>query len=330
MGEAISHPSPSPNLIPWQLQRDDILFVLIPRGEKGLQVKGWNLVSNGLKGYDPRLIKHLQAGGNYGYYPAPGSSLLSIDVDNAEQFHQAGGEDIISGTFRYSAWPDRKKYRAIVECLDMPGHFAGHKTSIKTREYQTVVELFFPANEEKTGGQCVSPGSLHPNGNRYTPFDPDAHILTVKWNDIEELVKRISPDTLMETIPESVTRPREPGPGKTITERYRLSVTDHMPDNAYLAGSEIRGAHPVHGSTSKGGNVAINPAKGFVYCFRCNAGYDAAQWDAVCRGIIKCGDRYDSDAVKKHAAELDKEKPEVRFLERVEWRKKQLKTPGGV
>jgi hypothetical protein len=331
MGEATIHPSPSPDLIPWQLQRDDLLFVLIPRGEKGLQQKGWNQVINGLKGYDPRLIKHLQAGGNYGYYPAPGSSLLSVDVDNAEQFHHAGGADLVRNTFRYSAWPDQQKYRAIVECRDIPVHMRGHKISIKTGEYQTIVELFFPASNEKTGGQCVAPGSLHPNGNRYSPFDPEAHILTVSWSDIEHLVQRISPESLKTTTPESVTISREPGTGgMTITERYRLTVSEHLPDNPYLAGNEIRGSHPVHGSTSPGGNVSVNPSKGFAYCFRCGIGYDAAGWDAVCRGIIDCGDRYDSDAVKRHAAELDEEKPEIRFLERVARRRKQLKTTGGV
>lgn len=328
MSEAIPHPSPSPDIIPWQLQRDDLLFVLIPRGEKGLQQKGWNQVSNGLKGYDPLLIKHLQAGGNYGYYPAPGSSLLSVDVDCAEQFHQAGGADIVGDTFRYSAWTNRQKYRAVIECLEIPAHMRGHKVSIKTSCYQTVVELFFPANQEKTGGQCIGPGSLHPNGNRYSPFDPDAQILTVSWNNIEELVQRISPESLKETIPESVTISREPSTGNTITERYRLSVMDHLPDNPYMAGEEIRGSHPVHGSTSPGGNISLNPWKGLVYCFRCGIGYDAAAWDAVCRGIIDCGDRYDSDAVKRHVTELDQERPEIKFLELMDWKRKQQNRGG--
>ncbi|HWQ65409.1 MAG TPA: hypothetical protein VN372_00920 [Methanospirillum sp.] len=321
MGEAIVYPSCSPDRIPWQLQRDDLLFVLIPRGEKGLQVKGWNKVCNGLKRYDSRLINHLQAGGNYGYFPSPGSSLLSIDVDHAEQFHQAGGAELVGATFRYSAWPDRQKYRAVVECPDIPDHFRGHKVSIKTGNYQTVVELFYPADEEKTGGQCVGPGSLHPNGNRYSVFEPDAHILSTKWSDIEHLVQTLSPDSIRSTIPEIVTIAREPGSGKTVTDRYRLSVMDNLPENPYLAGDEIRGVHPVHGSTSPGGNVSVNHSKGFAYCFRCSTGYDAAGWDAVCRGIINCGDRYDSEAVKRHVALLDEEKPEVKFLERIEWRR---------
>lgn len=311
--------------IPWQMQRDDLLFILIPHGEKGLQTRGWNLTCNGKDWNNSILIAHLQAGGNYGYYPAPGSSILSIDIDDAAAFHQAGGEDLLSNTFRYSAWPDRHKYRALVECSDMPDHFRGHKVSVKDTNFQTVVELFYPANEEKTGGQCVGPLSLHPNGNRYEVFDHDAKILHVSWNDILSVVSEINPDAFKEpSIPDitpSVDIPR--GNGKTITEKYRLSVMAHLPDNAYMAGDELRGSHPVHGSTSPGGNVALNPTKGTFYCFRCACGGDACIWDAICRGIIRCDEPYDDAALKKHVAELDREMPEVRLFEKIAWKKNQ-------
>jgi len=80
-------------MIPAQLRRDDLLFVLVPAGEKGPKYSGWNLVENGCRYDDSRLLEHLKAGGNLGYYPAPGSSLLNIDVDDAAAFHQAGGDE---------------------------------------------------------------------------------------------------------------------------------------------------------------------------------------------------------------------------------------------
>ena len=70
--------------IPVQFQRDDLLFVLIPRGQKGLQVPGWNLVENGRRYDDPVLLEHLEGGGNYGTYPAPGSRVLLLDIDDAD------------------------------------------------------------------------------------------------------------------------------------------------------------------------------------------------------------------------------------------------------
>ncbi len=307
------------------MQREDLLYVLIPSGEKGPTEKGWNQISQGKRSDNPILTAHLQHGGNYGYYPAPGSDILSLDIDDAETFHAAGGEDLVRETFRYSAWPDWHKYRAIVHCPDIPVHYRRHKLSIRSDLNQTVVELFFPAGMEKTGGQCIGPGSLHPNGNRYVIHDPDAPILTVRWSEIENITRIISPDTISDTIPDSIPelecRIPLQSKGKTITERYGLSVMDNLPREARIAGSEIRGVHPVHGSTSPGGNIAMNPTKGLVYCFRCAAGYDAAGWDAICRGIMPCGGTYDADVMKQHMEVLDREKPEVRFLERIEWKK---------
>ena len=313
---SVSHGS----CIPWQMQCENLLYVLIPVGEKGPTEKGWNQLSQGRHVSDPMLALHLKLGGNYGYYPAPGSDILSIDVDDAVSFHDAGGEELVRDTFRYSAWPDWHKYRAIVHCPDIPTHFFGHKLSIRKSLEQTVVELFFPAGMEKTGGQCIGPSSLHPNGNRYEIHDPDAPIMTIRWTDIETITKHICPDTCSDSIPEDGYRIPE-SRGKTITERYGLLVMDNLPLEPRIAGNEIRGKHPVHGSTSPGGNVAMNPAKGLVYCFRCSVGYDAAGWDAVCRGIMPCGGTYDSDVMKRHLDLLNKEKPEVLFLERIAWKK---------
>lgn len=323
MSESILSHSNLSDIIPRQLQRNDILFVMIPTGEKGLQVKGWNLVSNGRRWDNPILSAHIANGGNYGMYPAPGSSLLFLDIDNADAFHQAGGETLVSDTYRYSAWSDRQKYRAIVECSDIPDHFRGHKISIRDGEQKAILELFFPANKEKTGGQCVAPGSIHPNGNRYESFDHDAPILPVCWDDIQKIATAINPDAIKETIPDIKQQPRAPGSGKTLSERYGLSVMDHLPNDAHMAGPEIRGAHPIHGSTSKGGNVAINPAKGTFYCFRCGRGGDAAIWDAINRGIIQCDEPYDDEAFKKHAEALHFERPEIRVIERIAWKKLQ-------
>lgn len=306
--------------IPRQMQREDLLYVMVPAGEKGPTYKGWNLVSQGRRSDDPILAVHLQHGGNYGYYPAPGSDILSLDVDDRGTFHAAGGKDLVRETFRYSAWPDWHKYRAIVSCPDIPAHFRGHKLSIRNVLDHTIVELFFPAGMEKTGGQCIGPGSLHPNGNRYEIYDPDASIMSLRWSEIEDITRIISP-ALADSIPEPGSRAPVQSRGKTISERYGLSVMDNLPRDARIAGSEIRGVHPVHGSTSPGGNVAMNPYKGVVYCFRCAAGYDAAGWDAICRGIMPCGGTYDSDVMRRHLEVLDREKPEVRFLERIAWKR---------
>lgn len=218
---------PHGSCIPWQMQREDLRYVLVSAGEKGPTLKGWNQVSQGRRHDDPILALHLQHGENYGYYPASGSDIPSLDVDNRGTFHAAGGKDLVRETFRYSAWPDWHKYRAIVSCPDIPVHYLGHRLSIRSDRDQTIVELFFPAGREKTGGQCIGPGSLHPNGNRYEIYDPDASIMTVRWSDIETVTRIISP-AIADSIPEQEYRVPLQSKGKTITERYGLSVMDNL------------------------------------------------------------------------------------------------------
>lgn len=309
--------------------------------ENPYPVSGWNRPENSLKGYDPELSKHLKAGGNYGYYPASGSSLLNIDIDDAEAFHKAGGADLVSGTFMYSAWPDRHKYRAVVTCSDMPEYWRGSKSGIKIRGSDKAdIELFFPAGPVteqekgvdgifrsvtvvKTGGQCVGPGSIHPDtGLPYAAFDEEAPILEITWKDLLEVTDKILPAALEEQAPKNIRIQGawQEGPGrKLLRDRYHLSL--EMPDDAYQTSSgEIRGSNPWHGSTSKGGNVAVNPRKGVMFCFRCCKGYDAAGVDAIRRGIIHCGDDYTAEVFRSHVAELERDFPEIRVKEIAVWK----------
>lgn len=335
-------------MIPDQLRREDLLFVLLPPKEKGLNTRGWNLAENGLKVNDRRLHTHLSLSGNYGFYGAPGSCVLPLDIDQAEAFHEAGGEDLVSGTFMYSAHQDRKKYRAVVLCEDIPAHWYGRKSQVfahgAPKGESPVLELFYPAGpvqvweteirpggteirkrrtEIKTAGQVVGPNSIHPNGNTYEIFDVKAPLKAVKWADILAVSERIRPGALEEQKPKN---PKISGeyalPGRRlIRDRYNLSLWDHLPTDSYPSGEEVRGTSPFHDSTSKGGNVAINLQKGVYYCFRHQIGYDAAGLDAIARGIIECGQEYDGNTFKKHAEELERDFPEVRALEKELWKR---------
>lgn len=302
--------------IPWQIRRDDLLFVLLPRGEKGLQTRGWNLVENGRRYDDLDLLAHLKDGGNYGFYPAPGSPVLLLDVDDADRFHAAGGT--VGNTFGYSAWPDLHKYRAVVTCTDYPRAWDGRKTSIAG-----VLEIFFPAGERdgvlKAGGQCVGPGSLHPNGNVYEVVN-DAPIRPIRWSDLLAVADRICPNA--EVLPaRDLPVAREPASAGKKLLRDRYDLQPEWPLNPYPAGDEIRGASPFHDSTT-GSNVAVNLQKGVFYCFRHGVGYDAAGCEAIRRGIIECGEPFTREAFLRLAGELEQDFPEVRYMERVEYRRK--------
>lgn len=56
-------------------------------------------------------------------------------------------------------------------------------------------------------------------------------------------------------------------------------------------GSEYRTDHPIHGSSSSGGNLTVNPQKGMWHCKRPgHGGGDKLAWIAVSSGICDCAD----------------------------------------
>jgi hypothetical protein len=81
-----------PNLIPWQLQRPEFRFVLIPRGSKAPWDKDWPTINN-YPFDDPKLMAWLMHGGNYGVCCGFGN-LVGIDADDpivAELFERHFG-----------------------------------------------------------------------------------------------------------------------------------------------------------------------------------------------------------------------------------------------
>lgn len=343
-------------MIPAQLQRRDLFFIQIPRGEKGpcgAEAVGWNRVETGLQYDDPGLQAHLSRGGNYGYYPSPDSHILNIDVDHAALYQQAGGEALTRETFQYTAHPDRHKYRAVVEVEDLPTHWRGRVSRIDSPNGERVLELFFPAGpittstrdpetgeiDEKTiiktGGQVVGPGSLHPNGWRYE-ITNDSPIRGVKWGDIIPVIEAINPDQDIQTAPAPKIYREHTAAGpntRLLRERYNLEVP--YPVNPRPAGNEIRGSHPFHGSTT-GSNYLMNPYRGVACCYRHKVGpddkpvgYDAAGWRAIEYGIIQCGDPFDREAFLKLVEKLEWQYPEVAYREKLAYRERKRREQAG-
>jgi len=84
-------------------------------------------------------------------------------------------------------------------------------------------------------------------------------------------------------------RPR-PRSSRTITDQLNLSIADVCTiADGVRCGDEIRGSHPVHGSTT-GQNFAINPHQNSWHCFRCGSGGGPLEWIAVEAEIIDCSE----------------------------------------
>lgn len=309
-------------MIPSQLQRDDLLFVTIPAGQKGPVATGWNLVENGLRWEDKILAAHINNGGNIGCYPAPGSQILFIDIDDASVFSGAGGDDIVADTFQYSPHKDGQKYRAVIECPDIPGIWRGRKITAHP------LEIFLPAGQRdgvmKTSGQVVVPPSIHPNGSGYK-VTHDTAIQQIAWSHLAEVIDRIDPaagridTTKFEGLINPRKADRQQSDKRLLRDRYGLQI--EMPLNPRPSGAWILGASPFHDSTT-GKNCAVASTLEVLYCFRHGIAYDAAGCEAIRRGLIECGDPFDGEVFTKLAKELDHDFPEVRYMESVEYRRR--------
>lgn len=120
------------------------------------------------------------------------------------------------------------------------------------------------------------------------------------WGDIEtvlapvlqqyELVAKVASEDRQREPMQSAPTPTLACPrgGQTITDQLGLQITTvcTITDGVRI-GDEIRGSHPVHGSTGKQ-NFMINPHKNTWHCFRCDKGGGPVEWIAVEGGIIDC------------------------------------------
>jgi len=266
--------------IPQQLQ--GCRFVLIRRGEKRPFEKGWPTKAQYKYG-DPVLMKHLEAGENYGI---PGSNnFFSIDADTLEL--QKIIEERLPRTFARNS----------------PGHPGGganffrgsiSKKKIRLRVVREDGTLNYVGEIQGRGGQVVGPGSIHPNGNPYTVLH-DLPLAYVTEEAVGEVLGGfIEPDPKMDERLKAWSAEK--------LSKYQITVeipiTKIYPiDNMKRVGNEFVGSHPVHGST-KGDNFHINPVKNVWHCFRCNSGGDSVSLLAVLEGIVDCS------AVKKGSKSL--------------------------
>ncbi|WP_214084413.1 hypothetical protein [Methanoculleus sp.] len=159
-----------------------------------------------------------------------------------------------------------------------------------------------PALEIFTGSKHALIYGEHPDSTRERPilyaitrgFGEPFPVLT--WKEIKQALEPIIQENGLvlkesggEREPAEMmpTRPRLRG-GRTITDKLNLSITDVCTiTDGVRCGDEVRGSHPVHGSTT-GQNFAINPHENTWHCFRCGTGGGPVEWIAVEAEIIDC------------------------------------------
>lgn len=276
----------TPIVLPAQLRRDDLRFILVKQGSKGAQEVGWTTDTNYPHG-SVTLTLHLGRGFNYGCFPAAGSRLVIIDADHLNRLEAVGALAGFPPTFAVesgSSTAEHPKRHLYITMAEPP--FEG-KRPFFDRETGAHLGEVYCGHPTRGAGYVVGPGSHHAStGRPYVPNDePIRELEPDGWAAFAAAVQ------WPERSPEKPPAKRIEGRGGSFGELIGLDITDvwQIPSEAVKVGNDWRFGHPApgHGS-STGYNFAVDPIAGLWHCWRCNSGGDALLALAVDAGVIRC------------------------------------------
>lgn len=269
--------------IPWQLQRPEFRFVPIWAGEKKPFEHGWNRPGGANYSYnDPKLAGYLLEGHNYGICAGMGD-LIVFDSDHP-RLSELGILDDLPPTFtvRTGGGGTHRYYI----CRDIARKAVMYDRALKNEKG----EPLHLGEIQTLGFQAVGPGSLHPNGNRYT-VEVDEPIAEITWSELFSVLEGriefglapVDQEPKKKHFAIKVTDPKREDPFEDVN----IDGIFYPRGNLRRSGSIIKGEHPVHGSTG-GHNFQIDTRENTWFCFRCWKGGGPALAVAVSEGILSC------------------------------------------
>ena len=236
---------------------------------------------------DPKLLAHR---GNYGVCGGFGD-LHIVDCDDLVRWNELGVLLLIPTTFTIESRPGHRQfYVTCKEHFHSGGLYDPEKTELNESgkpEYVHIGDL------KAIGGQAVGPGCKHPSGSTYQVV-VGAPIAEVSREHLQSIINKFRQSKKFNANYQKAEQQVRQSRKKRYGEKDpldSLSVQDIMPPmgNVSRSGDELRGDHPIHGSTN-GGNYVINTAKNLWHCKRCESGGGAALAIAVKEGLISCSD----------------------------------------
>lgn len=272
-----------------RLRTPDRRFVLL--GSHGEELKkpfekSWQETAN-YQHDDPKLAAHR---GNYGVCGGFGD-LHILDSDDLARWQELEILPLIPTTFTIESRPGHRQF--YVTCKE-PFKSGGLFDPEKTEPNEAGKPEYIHIGDLKAGGgMVVGPGCKHPSGSIYTVVE-DVPIAEVSREHLQSIIKKFRQS---KKVNGNYQKAEEQGKNDK-KRRYEekdpldsLRVVDIMPPAGETSqnGDELRGDHPVHGSTN-GGNYVINLDKNLWHCKRCEAGGGAALAIAVKHGLISCSE----------------------------------------
>ena len=251
--------------------------------------RGWKRTKN-YPCLNEEVMSHIKEGYNYGVATGYGD-LVVVDAD--VQFLTEIARRELPHTFEVKT--GRGCYHQYYKCK--------LERSLRLIDMNLEKDKQHIGEIQSHGKQVVGPGSMHPNGNRYTIVNPEMQIAEITEAKLREVFSPWLQRTRKRKIPEVKV---------DLGDFKNLNVGNIVDTQMmrHLYNGDCQGAHPVHGSGG-GANFTVNPLKNVWYCFRHDTGGGPLLLIAVIEGIIDCEDAYNgilTGEVLEKAVKVAKEK----------------------
>jgi hypothetical protein len=262
--------------IPPALRVESFRFVPILNGHKKPEGKRWSTDANYPFNHAV-MAGYLAEGHNYGILTGVGG-LVVLDIDDLARLDALGIIGKLPATFTVRTGRGGLHFYLI--CSELKDKIILEDPELKDCEGDPL----HLGELQALGQQVVGPGSRHPNGNFYEVVE-DRPIATI---DKANLLQILGPLKANEAEEKRTSRRRACG-GSSLGDLIPIDQAAWPKDIKERCGSEVRGSHPLHGSTS-GKNFAVNTDKNSWHCFRHKTGGGPLEWLAVEAGLISCQD----------------------------------------
>jgi hypothetical protein len=266
--------------IPLQLrERPSARFTVIINGAKRPEGKDWAGINGANYGIsDAVLAGYLAEGHNYGILTGIGG-LVVLDVDDLERLEALDITRKLPETFTIQTGRGGLHFYYICEELKQKIILEDPELKDSEGDPLHLGEL------QALGQQVVGPGSRHPNGNLYEVIRD----LPIAYIAKADLLQILAPLKQIRKSDADPSRQSRKVTGTSLGDLIPIDQVAWPEDVKERAGAEVRGSHPLHGSTS-GKNFAINTSKNCWHCFRHRSGGGPLEWLAVEAGLIRCED----------------------------------------
>jgi hypothetical protein len=281
----------APITIPTQLAEfKGARFITISKKDanrKKPKEKDWTTTTNYAYGH-PKLMGHIRSGGNYGIATGFGG-LHCFDADEFDRLVELGivaklPVTLTSITGSAGTYGESRGRHYWFKIIGMSKRIVGYDPELHDSEKPD--EFLHLLDIQSQGNYAIGPNSIHKTGRVYEVL-VDEPIAEIQYDEMLKIISCLrlhKKNDLKKQQREIILR-------KSDKAAYReVSIEDiAMPTGTVKKnGSEIKGAHPIHGS-KHGENFSINTAKGLWHCFRHDTGGSWPEFLAVKMGLISCG-----------------------------------------